>query len=326
MQNIVLDISSWQDNATPTIDWQKAKDAGVIGVMVKFTQGVSYVNPKALTNAQTAHEYGLLVGAYHVGDPGVNTAEAEAAFFLQHCEKAPIDFAVALDLENFGKLQYTEAKDWADRWLAVVHGRAQVELIYLNHWLWSKFGSMPWGVELWAAQFDSSPDVVPFMVQKGSMDVPGFNGQVDYNVLTSTRAVNLGDSAVVATGPKMQALPVLHLGDNGPAVFALQTLLRLEAYNLAVDGQLGQTTMDSVTHVQDSNLIAEHGQVGPLTWAALAPAQARLTRTAPLSSAGADGQPAAPTLAGDAAALAQTGATIEGMNAAWDNSQGGATP
>lgn len=267
----IIDISSWQDATTPEIDFEAVRASGVVGVMIKFTQGVDYTNPKARTNFAKAHDAGLLVGAYHVGEPGKNTAEAEAEFFLRSIDGLLVDLATALDLENFGSLGYGEAQTWAEKWLEALKGRAPYDLIYLNEHLFTQLGTAPWGFKLWAAQFVPENNVTPFMVQQPPTTVPGINGKVDVSVLTSLRAVNIADPTSAANVANLLRVPVLRKGDTGLAVKILQQLLRQNAYNIAVDGDFGPNTFDAVENFQGFTGLAVDGIVGPLTWGALAP-------------------------------------------------------
>jgi len=90
--NVVIDIS--HHNANP--DFQQAKVAGILGVIHKATQGLTYKDPMYLTNRQKALDAGLLWGAYHFGD-GTDGA-AQADFFLSAATPGP-DTLVVLDFE-----------------------------------------------------------------------------------------------------------------------------------------------------------------------------------------------------------------------------------
>jgi lysozyme len=74
--NVVIDIS--HHNANP--DFGQAAAAGIVGVIHKATQGLTYKDPMYLTNRQKATDAGLLWGAYHFGTGGDGSAQAD--FFL----------------------------------------------------------------------------------------------------------------------------------------------------------------------------------------------------------------------------------------------------
>ena len=71
--NVVVDISHHNGN----VNFAKAKDAGIIGVIQKATQGQSNVDPTYKTNKIKALNAGLLWGAYHfaTGSDGLKQAE-----------------------------------------------------------------------------------------------------------------------------------------------------------------------------------------------------------------------------------------------------------
>lgn len=71
--NVVVDISHHNGNVNLT----KAKDAGIVGVIQKATQGQSGVDPTYKTNRTKASNAGLLWGAYHfgTGSDGIKQAE-----------------------------------------------------------------------------------------------------------------------------------------------------------------------------------------------------------------------------------------------------------
>jgi len=73
-------------------------------------------------------------------------------------------------------------------------------------------------------------------------------------------------------GPLTWAKLVLsaQAGASGDAVRAVQVLLGAHSHSLAVDGDFGSVTTAAVRSFQDRNRMTVDGQVGPLTWTALA--------------------------------------------------------
>ncbi|MEK6286504.1 MAG: glycoside hydrolase family 25 protein [Acidobacteriota bacterium] len=90
--NAVIDIS--HHNANP--DFQQAAAAGIVGVIHKATQGLTYRGPMYTTNRQKALDAGLLWGAYHFGVGGAGAAQAD--FFLATVNPEP-DTLIVLDYE-----------------------------------------------------------------------------------------------------------------------------------------------------------------------------------------------------------------------------------
>lgn len=72
-----------------------------------------------------------------------------------------------------------------------------------------------------------------------------------------------------AHAPSGAVRPTLSLGDQGPAVAALQERLRVLRAPVAVDGRFGPATRRAVQAVQAARGLQPDGIVGPLTWQAL---------------------------------------------------------
>lgn len=71
--NAVIDISHHNNN----VDLVKAKQAGILGVVQKASQGLTNVDPTYAANRAKAREAGLLWGAYHFGDGSDGVSQAE---------------------------------------------------------------------------------------------------------------------------------------------------------------------------------------------------------------------------------------------------------
>jgi len=71
--NVVIDLS----HHNGTVNFQKVKASGILGVIHKATQGVGYVDPNYAANRKKALDAGLLWGSYHfgVGGDGVDQAD-----------------------------------------------------------------------------------------------------------------------------------------------------------------------------------------------------------------------------------------------------------
>lgn len=112
-----IDVSSYQSTAFDT--------SGLAFVIVKRTEGVGYVNPRA--SAQVAHgrANGLLIGHYHY--PHIHDgAAADADYFLNHLgTDLHTGDLIALDWEWYGEAGVTaaEANAFKDQWLARVKAK-----------------------------------------------------------------------------------------------------------------------------------------------------------------------------------------------------------
>lgn len=91
MINAVIDIS----HHNKVTSFSKVKQAGMLGVIQKATQGLSYSDPTFSSNRKKAEDADLLVGAYHFGTAGDAIAQAE--YFLS---KAGDKTLLVLDFEG----------------------------------------------------------------------------------------------------------------------------------------------------------------------------------------------------------------------------------
>lgn len=90
-QDSIIDLS--HHNAVTS--FIEMKNAGIVAIIHKATQGISYQDPKFALRAQQAAASGLLFGAYHFGSAGDGQAQAE--HFLS---VAGNDRLLALDFER----------------------------------------------------------------------------------------------------------------------------------------------------------------------------------------------------------------------------------
>lgn len=170
----IVDVSSNQDHP---IDWRSVKQAGCVGVVLKATQGLHYVNPFFAGDLKGCDEAGLPVVAYHFAT--FENARAEANFFVKHAGAR----ARVLDIETSTNL------GWATRFLQRVQKR--VGLAPDQTMLYGSASSIPRkGVTslLWIADYGQSPGQPCDMwqyTQTGS--VPGIANAVDVSRWTGTQ-------------------------------------------------------------------------------------------------------------------------------------------
>ncbi|WP_046424522.1 glycoside hydrolase family 25 protein [Streptomyces malaysiense] len=86
-----IDVSAYQPSTYST--------SGLDFVIVKATEGTSYINPRMQAQADHARAAGLVVGFYHFLRPGSMTAQA--AYFVSKCASRPGDI-LAADWEDQG--------------------------------------------------------------------------------------------------------------------------------------------------------------------------------------------------------------------------------
>mgnify|MGYP002514102512 CR=1 FL=1 len=148
-----IDIASYQSKIVPS------KLTTTDFVIVKFTQGVSYLNPYANTQYSLSRKAGKLLGAYHYAEG--RDAKAEASFFVSKLGDRVGECILALDWEGNQNSVFGTGKDvsWCLTWLDEVYRLTGVRaFIYMSksvcrRWDWSRVSEH---YPLWCAQYASN--------------------------------------------------------------------------------------------------------------------------------------------------------------------------
>ncbi|KAI1087743.1 glycoside hydrolase family 25 protein [Rostrohypoxylon terebratum] len=75
-----FDVSHYQ----PNVDFAAAYSSGARFVIIKATQGTSYVDPSFNTHYTGATNAGLIRGGYHFAEPASSSGATQATYFLSH--------------------------------------------------------------------------------------------------------------------------------------------------------------------------------------------------------------------------------------------------
>jgi lysozyme len=194
--NVVVDLSHFNGN----VDLAQAKASGVVGIIHKATQGLSYSDPMYAVNRAKAQAAGLLWGAYHFG-VGAD-GEAQADFCLKVVKPGPQDLLI-LDFEGNPQgpsMTLEQARAFVTRVNASV-GRhpgfysgyyikellgTQADPVLANCWFWlSQFEATPVVPSNWSTwtlwQYtDGGMGAEPYEVPGiGRCDRNHFNGDLD---------------------------------------------------------------------------------------------------------------------------------------------------
>jgi hypothetical protein len=138
-----IDVASFQSSTYST--------SGLSFVIVKATEGTSYVNSKHAAQVAHARAEGMVVGHYHFARPGA--VAAQAAYFLQHAGAAAGDI-LAYDWEDAG-VPGTDK----DAWIKHVQASAASHrvLLYCNRDFWLNRDHTSFaGDGLWIADPDAA--------------------------------------------------------------------------------------------------------------------------------------------------------------------------
>jgi lysozyme len=152
---LLVDLSN--NNPSP-IDFKAMRKAGCYGVLLKVSEGTSFVDQTFRGRADAARMVGLRVGGYHFARPGGDPA-AQAAMFAHYLGKVQRrDLHPSLDLEtNDAHLHPLDLWKWARRFEQVVHSLTGVRTLlytypaFLSEQHWSQ--PLGTGAGLWIAAY-----------------------------------------------------------------------------------------------------------------------------------------------------------------------------
>lgn len=261
-------------------------------VIIKATQGKTFVNPeftKQITQALTA---GKCVGVYHYANgAGV---DVETDHFIDTIRPYIGKVILAIDWENnkdkhgnndnpkFAAGDY----NYCERLLQAVKSKTGITpFLYMSksvarQFKWEIGRSFP----LWVAQYANynptayqltpwtdkkgyGPWAEPVIFQYSSKGrLAGYSGDLDLDIayITVSEWQKYAGGEVCATDPEQR--PVLRRGDKNEYVRAWQQFLNANGYDCGkTDGIFGDKTEKAVTRWQQAHNI-EAGYVGPLTW------------------------------------------------------------
>ncbi|MGC8635260.1 MAG: GH25 family lysozyme [Candidatus Limnocylindrales bacterium] len=161
-----IDVSHYQG----TINWPAVATTGRRFVIMKVTEGQTYVDPVYAANHVAVRAAGLQVAAYHFADPSSapNDAVLQADWFVNNAALLPGDLVPALDLEQTGGLSVAALQAWVGAWLGEVYAKLGVRpMIYTSPSFWTNsmgdttmFADQGYAI-LWIAHWGTSSPTLP---------------------------------------------------------------------------------------------------------------------------------------------------------------------
>ena len=185
-----IDISHYQEG----LDMKRLKEGGFDFAILKITEGTSYKDASAVDFYLAAKEAGIPVGGYcysHATTP--EQAWAEARYMLETINGFPFPLGLYLDIEEADQLALPAETLYAiaAAWCGTIQEAGYVAGLYSSEGtLWAKISAnrVPKDVIVWVAHYGNQPDVPCDIWQSSdSGSVPGYNGNVDTDVVRSTR-------------------------------------------------------------------------------------------------------------------------------------------
>lgn len=237
----VIDISSYQ--GLP--DWRQVRLAGVQGVIVKSTEGVTYRNPFYARQIAGARAEGLLVGHYHFA--GGLGADAEFNHFRVNVNVRPADWVVLDAEKNASVLNTAWVRNWLNLAASVYHRRP----IFYSYAPWIRDHLHPATTieaDLWLAAYTASPPQAPRPWTEwrawqftSSGSIPGIKGRVD----VSDWRIMPHDGSVPAPTPAPLPVPA-----PVPSPVPAPTPRKARTDMILVSDTDGKTFLVSDSHVE----------------------------------------------------------------------------
>lgn len=283
-----VDTASYQgcwDGAT-------AKAAGVDFAFVKTTEGLTYVNPYASCQIQTARANGIRLGTYDFARPAGNSPETDADNFVHVARQYGLvgQAIPVLDWEPSAPGGYWAKQTWwALRWLNRVRDTWGVKpVIYMSAATiatadWSQVAAGDYG--LWVAGYPRgytgerlrNPGAVPYSVSpwefamawqySSTGNVPGIGSKVDVNWFygtAATWALYAGQSTAAQPTPAQQR-PKPATAQTGAPVGDAETIATQVVRGLYGNGlhrrQLLGNRYDEVMAIVNRRLAGSSGSV-----------------------------------------------------------------
>jgi len=188
-----VDVSYYEG----TIDWAKAHANGVEFAFVRVSDGLTFHDPKFVTNWNGAKAAGVIRGAYQFFRPTDDpTAQADVVIAALGGKYTTGDLPPVIDVEVTGGLGPTALQKKIRTWVDRVQTKLGVApIIYTGTYFWRdqvggplSFANNP----MWLARYTSCPAVTApwttwtFWQYTDSGHVPGIPGAIDMNRFAGT--------------------------------------------------------------------------------------------------------------------------------------------
>jgi lysozyme len=281
MSEYIVDVSKHNG----TIDWKKAKNAGVFAAIIRCGYGTDKEkndDPMYLYNVNEAVNAGIKIGVYlysYAKDNAAAHSEAEHALRLIIPFRDVIQLPVYYDVEEAGteKGVSDRCRIFCDR----IGAAGFTPGIYANIDWWRDYLKGVDEYTKWIAKWSEPKPVDPKM-ELWQFDaygiVPGIGSGVDLN-----HAYGKVKEIIDGAGPEPEPTPApeeielkvttLRRGDKGPEVYATQAILKAKGYyTKAMDSKAGPGWETAVKAYQADNPKTcgkSDGIVGPKTWDSL---------------------------------------------------------
>lgn len=267
-------------------------------VIVKATQGKSFINPEFVTQIEQAGRLGKYLGVYHYAN-GVGV-EIEANHFIEVVKPYLGKGILAIDWEN-NKDPKTGKNDnpkfvagdykYCENLLKAIKEKTGITpFLYMSksvarQYRWEVGKDFPFWCAQYANKKQTGYQKDPWTDDKGwgawsgckilqyssKGRLKGYNSDLDLDLsyIDGDEWLRWAQGDIIPEQPTEK--PVLRKGDRGEAVRAWQMLLKEQGYDIGksgCDGIFGNDTEKAVIKYQQSKGM-ESGWIGPQTWATI---------------------------------------------------------
>lgn len=256
-------------------------------VIVKATQGISYVSPTFKSQMEQAVSLGKLVGAYHYAGGG--GAVPEAKHFIETVRDYIGKAILVLDWEGEQNPNFTNP-NYAKEFLATVKKETGITpFIYMSKSVCRQYDWNP-AYPLWCAQYKNQNQTGyqddPWTDNKGFGNwknclilqysskgrLPNYQGNLDLDKAYITKDEWIKYARGDTTDEVKITVPVLRLGSRNAYVLAWQNYLTTLDYDCGEpDGIYGKRTEAAVIQYQKDHPECgkPDGIIGKRTWASI---------------------------------------------------------
>lgn len=243
-------------------------------VIVKTTEGRTYINPKWRAQLNAAIKNGQLVGVYHYCRPENNTPLTEARFFVNTAKDYIGKVIFCADWEQIA-LKYPAT--WLMEFLQEVERlTGSKPFLYIQQSAISrgKYNALARaGYPLWMAQYNSRMSkAIGAWPRVTIWQYTSTGGKLDKDIFFGTREDWLGYISGKKEEKKgVKIVGATKKGMEGVQVKGLQTMLKdYGYYSATIDGKFGDKTLAAVKAFQKAEGLTVDGIVGEKTWSRLA--------------------------------------------------------
>lgn len=276
-----IDVSHHNaETGLPLNFYQDIEKFGVKGVVVKVSQGTSFLDPAAANNITNARKAGLVVNGYHFAQyTNSSTAIKEADWFNQELLKVGFnkqtDGYIVIDIEsNSANLSPSELTADTNAFIKELQSLGYTRIDIYSYSYFYNTNLVPNQLILnkpWLARYSTvSPN---FPNGQGAWQWSStyqFQGLTNYGYFDVSQDFAGKYITPITISTPISTTTTLKLGDTGSAVKTLQQSLNSKGFNVGVvDGVFGPATKNSVVKFQQTVHITIDGIYGPQTAKAL---------------------------------------------------------